>query len=73
MSVELDKIRAFWDSNTNSNKATETDLKKFQSETGLIIPNDLAEYFKKLNGTKNYDRRTMPISANRLKNISHAS
>jgi hypothetical protein len=55
MNLKTNYISSRWGENINLLKATEEDINKFHTETGLTMPNDLIQYFKELNGTIGYE------------------
>lgn len=40
---------------SNGTIATESEIKSFETTNDLVIPKDLSDYFKVINGTKGYD------------------
>ncbi len=54
MEEKLVALQKMWNW-SNRIRATESEIESFESTNALVIPNDLSDYFKCINGTKGYD------------------
>ncbi|MRG44388.1 hypothetical protein GFS24_04645 [Chitinophaga sp. SYP-B3965] len=56
-------ISEFWKNNevTHSQPVSEIDLKTFYQSNRLVLPGDILDYFKELNGTEGYDNNLFKL------------